>query len=677
MTTEEKQHIRTAGTPILPSSCIRLKAGPVEAEYLDGYLRYISYGKTEVVRQIYAAVRDANWWTVPGKITDLRIDEKSDSFLITYSSIHTDGEIRFVWNARISGSSSGVIIFRFDGKALSTFRRNRIGFCLLHPMEAAGRTCRITHDDGTVEEGCFPKLISPQQPFFNIRAMSWSAAEGITGKLEFNGDVFEMEDQRNWTDASFKTYCTPLSLPFPIEVEKGTKVCQEITFCVDTAEGDAQAEEGGEQKKIVEVRLSGTADAALPEIGLVLGENPRVISDRQMQLLSALQCSHLRLDLKLCDTTAAYRQETCPTDYLKTALIKAEKLDIPLELALHLGASPSEELDGLIDDLKKINSSIGEIPCAGGNISKKLSVIRFFIFKEGEKSTEKKWISLAAEKLKPYFPETKIITGTDAFFTELNRGRPDTSVPNGVVYSLNPQVHAFDNNSLVETTAAQEVTVITAKSFSGGLPVHVGPVTLKMRWNPNATGEEPPVSPGVLPPQVDTRQMSLFGAAWTAASIKYLSKGGAASLTYFETVGWKGVMEMEEGSPLPGQFPSISGGVFPLYYIFRWLAGMSGAGLLQLQSGKPLSVDGIALEKNGSTIIILGNFTGERLSCNIYGLPTGAVSMITLDESNYEEASLRPESFYNTSETNYTMVKDGRLDVELSPYCVTRLKIKK
>ena len=29
------------------------------------------------------------------------------------------------------------------------------------------------------------------------------------------GDVFEMEDQRNWTDASFKTYCTPLRQPFP------------------------------------------------------------------------------------------------------------------------------------------------------------------------------------------------------------------------------------------------------------------------------------------------------------------------------------------------------------------------------------------------------------------------------------------------------------------------------
>ena len=36
----------------------------------------------------------------------------------------------------------------------------------------------------------------------------------------FNGETFEMEDQRNWTDASFKTYCTPLSLPYPIKIIK-------------------------------------------------------------------------------------------------------------------------------------------------------------------------------------------------------------------------------------------------------------------------------------------------------------------------------------------------------------------------------------------------------------------------------------------------------------------------
>ena len=45
------------------------------------------------------------------------------------------------------------------------------------------------------------------------------------------GDSFEMEDQRNWTDASFKVYGTPLKNLSPVEVKTGTKIspnCAEI-----------------------------------------------------------------------------------------------------------------------------------------------------------------------------------------------------------------------------------------------------------------------------------------------------------------------------------------------------------------------------------------------------------------------------------------------------------------
>jgi hypothetical protein len=30
------------------------------------------------------------------------------------------------------------------------------------------------------------------------------------------GDAWEMEDHRNWLDASFKTYVRPLALPYPM-----------------------------------------------------------------------------------------------------------------------------------------------------------------------------------------------------------------------------------------------------------------------------------------------------------------------------------------------------------------------------------------------------------------------------------------------------------------------------
>jgi hypothetical protein len=98
-----------------------------------------------------------------------------------------------------------------------------------------------------------------------------------------------------------------------------------------------------------------------------------------------------------------------------------------------------------------------------------------------------------------------------------------------VCYSINPQVHAFDDCSLVETLAAQATTLESARSFVGSTPIAVTPVTLRPRFNPNATGPQPEPPPGELPPQVDPRQLSLFGAGWTMGSIKYLTEGGVAS----------------------------------------------------------------------------------------------------------------------------------------------------
>ena len=111
--------------------------------------------------------------------------------------------------------------------------------------------------------------------------------------------------------------------------------------------------------------------------------------------------------------------------------------------------------------------------------------------------------------------------GTNHFFTELNRERPPVDDIDFAVFSINPQVHAFDNLSLIETLPLQADNISSARHFCNDKPIVVSPVTLKMRFNPNATGAPPPVPEGELPSQVDARQMSLFGACWTLGSLKY------------------------------------------------------------------------------------------------------------------------------------------------------------
>src|SRR5207245_3216149 len=93
-----------------------------------------------------------------------------------------------------------------------------------------------------------------------------------------------------------------------------------------------------------------------------------------------------------------------------------------------------------------------------------------------------------------------------------------------VCYSTNPQVHAFDNTTLVENLAGQAYNVESARTFSAR-PVVVSPVTLRLRNHAAAWGESAATS-SELPSDVDPRQMSLFGGGWTLGSIARLVTSG-------------------------------------------------------------------------------------------------------------------------------------------------------
>jgi hypothetical protein len=70
--------------------------------------------------------------------------------------------------------------------------------------------------------GSLPRLVAPHQPFLDIAGHPpprW--APGASRRCASRATSSETEDQRNWSDASFKTYSTPLAIPFPAEVAPG------------------------------------------------------------------------------------------------------------------------------------------------------------------------------------------------------------------------------------------------------------------------------------------------------------------------------------------------------------------------------------------------------------------------------------------------------------------------
>src|ERR671922_1071684 len=143
---------------------IPVRAGPLSLIFDAGDLRYFRLGEREVIRRIYAAVRDRNWGTVPGRLDNLKLDVREDAFQIVYDSDHKEQEIHFGWHGEITGEPDGTIRFTFDGEAKTTFLKNRIGFCLLHPIrECAGAPCRVEYADGTAKTSDFPKLVTAEQ----------------------------------------------------------------------------------------------------------------------------------------------------------------------------------------------------------------------------------------------------------------------------------------------------------------------------------------------------------------------------------------------------------------------------------------------------------------------------------------------------------------------------------
>jgi hypothetical protein len=123
-------------------------------------------------------------------------------------------------------------------------------------------------------------------------------------------------------------------------------------------------------------------------------------------------------------------------------------------------------------------------------------------------------------------------------------------------------------------------TVETARGFCDG-PIHVGPITLRPRFIPClAQPEDDAGGESALPAAVDPRQRGLIAAAWTVGTLaNLLGCEQVASLTFFETVGWKGVLAGPES--LPAGFGAQPGEIYPVYHVFRALAGATkllGAG---------------------------------------------------------------------------------------------------
>jgi hypothetical protein len=664
----DQSHARISSpeSPVLDGQAsIQLRAGPFTLRFDAGDLRYIKLGEREVIRRIYAAVRDRNWGTVPSEISALKSEMAEDRFHFRYTSTHRQNEIHFVWNAEIVGDADGSIRFAFDGEAMTTFLRNRIGFCVLHPIrECAGAKCRAQHADGTQREVIFPQFVAAEQPvlgFHELVGLAHEIERDVWAEVKFAGELFEMEDQRNWMDASFKTYCTPLRLPYPVEIKAGTRVRQEIRVkIIDWRlknEGCSQADTSNSsvfnRQSTIHNLQSESADSAvsifvtnerrpLPTIGLGAASHGQPLTPNEIDHLAVLRLGHLRCDVKL---------EDCAwPELLWLAWQQAAALRVRLELGVHLPREQGES------ELVELGALLRALEAA---------VVRVLLFRDGEKT-----LSLASLRFaRPHlaFLKVPIGAGTDADFYQLNQFRPPHAEADFIHWSMNPQVHAVDLASLAETPAAIPAQLQSGAAFFPGKPLVVSSITLRPRFNPVAMGPQPPVRAGELPPQVDPRQLSPFSAAWTLAALKYLAEAGAQSVTLFETTGWRGVMERTAGSSLPTKFPSEAGQVFPLFYAIGGINGPGAGKVVISRSSDPLRVESMAVTGNGPAWLWLANMTAQKQKVIIRGFPC-EVCQHRIPWEAPDLWRFHPTTMLRSTGSELEKSADGDLEVPLEPY---------
>jgi len=469
---------------------LAVRAGPLSLVIEAGDVRHVHIGGREVVRRIYGAVRDHAWRTIPARRSGFSLDRGADSFRCRYRAEHRQDAVAFVWDATIEGAADGTLTFAFDGVAEATFERNRIGLCLLHPLPAlSGARVRVTTSTGADRLLAFPDLVAVEQPivgFDDIAALACEIDTDLWLEATVEGDVFQAEDQRNWIDASTKIYSTPVTLPKPVTVPRGTRIAQRVTLRLRTGRGDAARAplapfviDRGEGA----LRFRDGATSRLPAIGI-----------RTLAAVGHALPAHVRVDLDLAgDAAAASLAAHRVAD-------RAATTSVPLELALHLP-----------DDAGAAARVLERIDLDG------VAVARVLAFTAGHDTTQPATLDAvrAWRARQAGHAAVPIATGTPGDLARIHLAPAPLPAGDAVCWSMDPQAHATDLTTIAETPDGARDQARTVKQRFAGRPLAI-----------TATfGRHG---------QVDARAGSLFGAGWTLALLAALGEAGAETVTLAE-----------------------------------------------------------------------------------------------------------------------------------------------
>ncbi len=457
-----------------------MRAGALAVEPGEGGLLDIRWGGLRVASSIHVTVRDGSWGTVRPHPRAIEEEQRDDRFVLRFDVEHGPGV--FAWRGTATGTADGHLTFDFEGEALRPITVRRVGICVLHPWESYVGAHFEASGGPTETSGLLPLDVGPQAfrngryqplvPAFTRLTVELAGPTTAVFGLQGEPDGFELEDQRNWTDASFKTYPTPLAVSDPRVIEPGGRIRQRLELRL---QGRPLAEPP--QQEEVTIRVGAPTGRILPPIGVGLPNDPAA-SGR----VRDLGPGHLR---------AVVGEDV---DALERAVSVAAAVGVPLEVWW------------LLDD-DEPNAQLEHLRGA--------DLARVLVLRGSGRSTG----SDRVRDLRPRLPAgVPVAGGTWSHFSELNRSMPDATGLDAVGFSMTPAVHDDADASMVETLEIQPQLVELVRRACH-VPVVVA-VTLADASAPGAT--------------VDARMSTPFAAAWTVGSAAALIDAEVSAVSMHE-----------------------------------------------------------------------------------------------------------------------------------------------
>jgi hypothetical protein len=326
--------------------------------------------------------------------------------------------------------------------------------------------------------------------------MHFIAPDKRSLKVVSTGKVLEAEDQRNWTDNTYKIYSGSLAEPRPFVMEKGMVWEQQVEFEVTAPVGAAP-----DGAKIIAKEIP-----SLPRIGLQFNTEPLLPDDDLEKALFILDIDHIRIN-----------EESLTAQKIATV----SKSGLALEAAL-LSANGGDLLAREVEHLS------GRVP-AGSRLLVHRQAREIVQEQDRPKNTS----------LNSYIP------GTDAYLVDLHRNKYHFG--NSVSYSMAPTVHSTDPETIFKTLYTQKESIEFAQKYLA-TQVSISPITFSTRGNPE-TGHLRENRNNFAQPEMANQIKDLSAAAWTLGSIFALASAGAYSGTWHELFGEFGVI-YPEGSAI-------------------------------------------------------------------------------------------------------------------------------